>query len=77
MTLRLDDLTLDERSLVALYRGTTRAETLANLNAVPVNRIDPALQERFRSARRKVHNMTDEAFAVLDFWDVLVAEEEE
>jgi hypothetical protein len=68
-------LTLDELSIVALYREQNRQQTLKNLYAVPISMVEPDLQELFRSTKSKLHGMTDEEFDALDFQNALLAED--
>lgn len=70
-------LTLDELSIIALYRCEERQETEQTMYAVPVALLETDMQELFRNARRKVRQMTDEEFNALDFRDALIADEDE
>lgn len=71
------EITLEELSVIALYRQGDRSATLSEMKSVPVTLISPELQELFRTARRKVKEMTDEEFSALDFRDALIAEDED
>lgn len=71
------EVTLEELSVIALYRQGDRSDTLSEMQSVPVHLISPELQELFRTARRKVKEMTDEEFSALDFRDALIAEDED
>lgn len=67
-------VTMEELSMIALYRQGSRSDTQTVMYAVPVTLISPELQEMFRSARRKVREMSDEEFDALDFRDALIAD---
>lgn len=67
-------VTMEELSMIALYRQGSRSDTQNVMYAVPVTLISPELQEMFRSARRKVREMSDEEFDALDFRDALIAD---
>ena len=71
------NLTIEELSILSLYRGETRLDTLRNMYQAPVQEMDDAVRPLYLRARDKLRAMQEQDFQALDFRDTLVEDDEE
>jgi hypothetical protein len=72
----MNQLTIEELSILALYRSETRLDTLRNMYQAPIQEMDDDVQTIFLSARKKLKTMSEEDYQKLDFRDTLLIEED-
>ena len=73
----MNNLTIEELSILSLYRGETRLDTLRNMYQAPVKEMDDAVLPLYLRARDKLRAMQEQDFQALDFRDTLVEDDEE
>ena len=73
----MNNLTIEELSILSLYRGETRLDTLRNMYQAPVKEMDDAVRPLYLRARDKLRRMQEQDFQALDFRDTLVEDDEE
>lgn len=73
----MKNLTIEELSIISLYRAGTRKETLRNMFRAPVQEMDEAIRPMYLSARKMLNDMSESDFQKLDFRDTLLADEDE
>ena len=71
------NLTIEELSILSLYRGETRLDTLRNMYQAPVQEMDDAVRPLYLRARDKLRAMQEQDFQALDFRDTLLMEDDE
>lgn len=71
------NLTIEELSILSLYRGETRLDTLRNMYQAPVQEMDDAVRPLYLRARGKLRAMQEQDFQALDFRDTLLMEDDE
>lgn len=71
------NLTIEELSILSLYRGETRLDTLRNMYQAPVKEMDDAVRPLYLRARGKLKAMQEQDFQALDFRDTLLMEDDE
>lgn len=71
------NLTIEELSILSLYRGETRLDTLRNMYQAPVQEMDDAVRPLYLRARGKLKAMQEQDFQSLDFRDTLLMEDDE
>lgn len=71
------NLTIEELSILSLYRGETRLDTLRNMYQAPVQEMDDAVRPLYLRARGKLKAMQEQDFQALDFRDTLLMEDDE
>lgn len=72
----MNQLTIEELSILALYQTETRLDTLRNMYQAPIQEMDDDVQTIFLSARKKLKAMSEEDYQKLDFRDALLIEED-
>ena len=73
----MNNLTIEELSIISLYRASNRKETLRNMFRAPVNEMDEAIRPMYLSARKQLNDMSESDFQKLDFRDTLLMDEDE
>ena len=73
----MNNLTIEELSILSLYRGETRLETLRNMFRAPEQEMAEGIRLTYLNARKKLNDMSEESFQKLDFRDTLLADEDE
>ena len=73
----MNQLTIEELSILSLYRGETRLDTLRNMYQAPVKEMDDAVRPLYLRARDKLRAMQEQDFQALDFRDTLLMEDDE
>lgn len=71
------NLTIEELSILSLYRGETRLDTLRNMYQAPVQEMDDAVRPLYLRARGKLKAMQEQDFQALGFRDTLLMEDDE
>lgn len=71
------NLTIEELSIISLYRAGTRKETLHNMFRAPVQEMDDDIRPMYLSARKKLNAMREAEYQALDFRDTLLMDEDE
>ena len=71
------NLTIEELSILSLYRGETRLDTLRNMYQARVKEMDDAVRPLYLRARGKLKAMQEQDFQALDFRDTLLMEDDE
>ena len=64
------NLTNEELELIALYRQPTRLATIAELEKIPLDMTEEAMQDLLLDAIAHLHQMTDQAFLLLNLDEV-------
>lgn len=70
------NLTNEELELIALYRQPTRLATIAELEKIPLDLTEEAMQDLLLDAITHLQQMSDEAFNALNLDEVEEAMEE-
>ena len=73
----MKNLTIEELSIISLYRAGTRKETLRNMFRAPVQEMDEDIRPMYLSARKKLNAMSETDFQNLDLRDTLLMDEDE
>lgn len=71
------ELTINERSLIALYSAPTLAETIQRMERAPVDQMEAGIQPDFLAALATLKRMDEAEYETLDVQDVLVTDEME
>lgn len=73
----MNTLTMNERTIIALFAAPTRAVTVERMGAAPIEEAEGTIRAEFFSALKKLMAMSEEEYLALDLRDVLVADEED
>lgn len=70
-------LTMEEKSITAIYAAPTLQETLERMAETPIQEMEPEIQADFLSAMKKLKAMDEQAYRALDMRDVLLTDADE
>lgn len=70
-------LTMEEKSIAAIYAAPTLQETLERMAETPIQEMEPEIQADFLSAMKKLKAMDEQAYRALDMRDVLLTDADE
>lgn len=65
-------MTINEKSIVAIYAAPTLKETLERMEDAPVAVMEPEIQADFLSALRKLKGMDEQTYQELELNDTLL-----